>query len=150
MSLRVRDAVLAILAGFAFIAPGGYIMHSQLQAEQTSVAVDATVVESSVAELPQKNKYTPDITYRYTYDNRTYTNDNVWIGTTKHRLDHGTAKDVVEDYPEGATVTAHVYPDDPSQSYLRAGSQGYFLPVGLIVLGFIPVLVGIAELRNQL
>jgi hypothetical protein len=129
---------------------GGYTFWSEYQATTDYVAVDATVVSSNVdidesRDLSLRNNnidrdHYPDVTYRYTYDGNTYTNDNVFPGSSRFNKGVGEARDVVENHPEGKQVTVYVNDADPTESYLVDETEplahGAFLVVGLGLLGF--------------
>jgi hypothetical protein len=139
-----------LLTGLLFASIGGDMLWSEYKATTDYVAVDATVVSSNVdidesRDLSSRENeidrtHYPNVTYQYTVDGTTYTNDNVFPGPGRYSKGVGKARDVVENHPEGKQVTVYVNDADPTESYLLDETEplahGAFLVVGLGLLGF--------------
>lgn len=136
-------AVMAVLTVVGLLASGGvgYLIYDIQQATSGVERVDGTVLDAHVEENPRAEggHDLPVVEYRYTYEGETYENDNVFAGPsdvpdTSLRGDGPDAREVLDRYEQGETVTVYVDPDDPSESYLiednppRSG-------IGLIVFG---------------
>lgn len=127
----LQGALVGTVIGLAFVAITGYLIYSHYVIVATSVAVDATVLESEIGvgdttpgEAGGQATF-PQVEYRYTYEGQTYTSTNICPG-------HGTgcygpqtednARKVIRNYPEGERITAYVDPEDPSRAHLDHGS----------------------------
>ena len=124
--MNYRQFVLGLLVGLALTGVGGFMIFSHYQATMHSTPVDGVVVESSVADL-ESNPSTgepggsrPYVEYRYTYKGTTYTSSKLCPGEYNVGCygpeTEKVAQSVVDHYPEGANVTVHVDPDDPSNA----------------------------------
>jgi len=78
-------------------------------------------------------EYRPNIRYRYSFDGKTYTSDNVYPTGGRKFGNAVGAENFVDQYPEGETVTAHVNPSNPDRAFLVANHS--WLPI-LLLLGF--------------
>lgn len=147
--------VPGFLVGVGLAGAGGYLWHDQNQAVDTSETTAATVLSSTV-EVDRLDSdgptYRPNVTYEYAVDGETYRSSNVFPGPGRlWRSDRSWAADIVADYPEDETVTAHYDPDDPSRSFLVA-DRTPLIPLvmlgigGLAAVGSLVTGVGIAVL----
>jgi hypothetical protein len=87
--------------------------------------VDSTeVVRESGEDGPQ---YVPVVSYRYGHEGETCSNDEYSLvdGPTGETPDQ--ARETLEPYSVGGSVTVHVVPSSPSESYLERGSTGLFM-----------------------
>jgi len=145
-------AGIALVIGLLCIAAGGYLIYDATSATASTEEVDAAVFETDVSGVVDARDYRVHVAYEYTYRGETYTSDNVFAEAGEgNRFDNrGTAEFFLEEYPEGETVTAHVKPDDPSQTYFESGIRvrsllGYAV---LILVGIVAVAAGLKQGRS--
>lgn len=133
-------AVLLLLVGLAMTGYGVYDYLDQNEEIREAVTVDATVIEKSVSQTTSGStktgsiNYEPNIRYEYDYEGTTYTGGSIYPAESVN-LQYDTreaAQSEISEYEEGATVTAHVLPSNPNDSFLR--SQRSYRP--LAVAGF--------------
>lgn len=118
-----RDAVVLVVVGLVFSGIGGYLYVDEQRAIDNSEPIEGVVVDSSVyvdraTSSDDSDSYFPEIRYRYSYDGREYTNDNVFPGTGSRSTSRARANSLVDEYRPGATVTVYVEPDTPERSFL--------------------------------
>lgn len=142
-------AVLAAFLIVGLLAAGGvgYLIYDIEQAASGYEKAEGTVLGTHVEEYPgtETGQDLPVVEYRYTYEGKTYENDNVFAGPSDQpdnsiRGDGPSAEEVVDRFETGETVTVYVNPDDPRESYLikRGPSNGlYFMMAffGLFAVG---------------
>lgn len=110
--------LFGVVVAVGLIAGGAYLYVEDARAVNTFEQTEATVVSSDVRSGTDTGEYYVEVDYEYTVDGETYDSSNVYPGpgqVSKSRID---AEDVVENYPEGETVTAYYNPEDPSESFL--------------------------------
>ncbi len=98
--------------------------------------IEATVESRkvSMSSSKRRDRYTPHVTYSYTYNGTQYTSGNIRPGIGTKTSDARTAaEDSIDRYNVGETTTAYVVQGSPSKSYLKQKSSP--LPVILGVLG---------------
>lgn len=124
--------VFATLLCFGFVVGGAYLYVEDARAVNSAEQTEATVISSGVD--PASDGYLVEVTYEYTVDGRTYESSNVYPGpgqTTKSQFE---AEDVVEQYPEGETVTAYYNPENPSEAFLIK-TRNTLIPLFMIGMG---------------
>lgn len=90
-----------------------------------------------------RGQYAPVITYEYTVDGETYTNDNLYPGPgTAGSSDRSEQEEILNNYQEGETVEAYYDPDDPAVAFLEKESRKQ-QAMGLGVLGSGLLLLGL-------
>lgn len=156
---------VVLLFGVAMVAGGWHFHQDTQQAVENAVETEGTVVSSVVARDEVEDddgpdvEYYPEIEYRYVYEGETYTSTSICPGTAEgceasnYKEDRGRVEAFVSRYPEGATVTVYVLPDEPSRSFLvetESGSMAYFIMMGIGAIaglgGLVTVLGGVKEL----
>jgi hypothetical protein len=102
---------------------------------------NATVVASNVDTIERANerdRFRPNITYRYEFDGETYTNNNYFTGGNQgpEQFSQPVARDRADTFQPGRNVTVHVNPNNPNQSYLieRKPQQTDYLTVAVLGL----------------
>lgn len=131
--------LIAVLVGVGFAVGGGYLWFSQTEDIDHYEPVDATVVSSEVGyPSGQGGGQTAQITYEYTVDGRTYESSNVFPGPGEAPADD--PQGLVEDHPEGSTVTAYYDPANPSRAFL-VQKRNVFFPVAMIGVGLLTLFV---------
>jgi hypothetical protein len=133
---------LAILVGLGTMGYGVYDYTQQTSALESATTVNATIVSTGVETNQQRRgtSYSPQATFDYSYEGTNYTASNVYPGEIPRTFDsEEAARAQVEEYEQGATVTAYVPRDDPGDAFLRHESSNTpFLVTGfglLFVLG---------------
>lgn len=99
----------------------------------------------------QDTTYIPKITYEYTVEGETYTNDNLHPGPARSgSSSKDEQQEILNNYPKGETVEAYYDPSDPALSFLENESQnqqavavavigGGLLLFGLVLIAGIPL-----------
>lgn len=144
---------VVILIGLAAIGSGVWLYQGQQALFENTVEVEGTVATSTVEERAERRDIDDDgmtedvpvydavVEYTYTYDGQRYTADNIYPGSVRsNEFEEITgARDLVDDYPEGSTVTVYVDSRAPDRSYLVRQSNTLRYAVlgilGLVVLG---------------
>ena len=152
----VIGAIVIIVAGAAAAGFGGYMWMEQGERIDSYESTEATVLSSEVDverrndpdSSGQERTYYAEITYEYTVDGETYQSSNIYPGMGRSSSGQNQAQNLVEDHPEGETVTAYYDPDNPSNSFLIKNQQLLFL--GMAGFGGLFVLAGIGALGKRL
>jgi Tfp pilus assembly protein PilV len=129
-------SLISITLGVMLLGAAGYMAYSQQQSLSSGVQIEATVESKEVTMSSSKkgDKYTPNVTYSYTYNGTRYTSDNIRPGIgTKASNTRTAAEDRIDQYNVGETTTAYVVQGSPSKSYLKKKSGP--LPIILGILG---------------
>jgi len=123
MDTKGLGAVVALLVVGGFLGALGVgptvSHHIAVQENQpTEATVQSTDIDVKTDDDGDRS-YRPVVTYEYTVDGETYTQDNVFPGGfTRWDGSRGWAQDVVDRYEPGDTVTAHYRPGEPGNAYL--------------------------------
>jgi len=112
---------LTLVIGLASIGFGAYSYTTQSAALDSAATVEGTVASTSIEETSTKGvSYVPQATVNYTYQGERYTSSNVYPGTLSKDFDtERAARDELEGYEPGATVTVYVPTDSPGAGYLE-------------------------------
>ncbi|PSQ36805.1 hypothetical protein BRD11_00915, partial [Halobacteriales archaeon SW_12_69_24] len=114
--------VLLLVGGF-LVVMGVVPTVSHNIAVQENQPTEATVQSTSVdvkTDADGDKSYRPVVTYEYTVDGETYTNDNVFPGGfTRWDGSRGWAERVAGQYEQGDVVTVQYRPGQPGHAYLR-------------------------------
>lgn len=115
---------------------------------------EASVISSHVGETSSgadPEHWTVTVLYRWMDDGETDTNWSMCPGAgwafvppSDSRSD---MEELLEDYQEGANVTAYVSPGDPSEAYLIEKDPS-LIYLGVSAFGLVFVLLGVKELRT--
>jgi len=148
-----RLAVVFVVLLCFGMAGGTYYLaiYQPTQTWQETEPVEGTVQSTEVVRESGEDgpHYVPVVTYEYTYDGQTYTNDEYSLVGGPAGETPGEAEDALEPYSTGESVTVHVVSSGPSESYLQRGSVGTLLYgiVGLLVfMGLFSVFALVADL----
>lgn len=145
MSNSTPRLLLALLLGVGAVVGGGYLWVSQGEEIDTYEPVDATVVHSELGSSDDGASYAA-ITYEYTADGRTYESSNIFPGPGDST---GTdPQGLVDDHPEGASVTAYYDPANPSTAFLTQ-ERNVIIPVMLVGMGGLTIFVVGKELIER-
>ncbi|WP_066416358.1 DUF3592 domain-containing protein [Halorubrum aethiopicum] len=133
----VRGGLLFLVVGLALAGYGGYDYLQQQQAIETAEPVEAVVLETdldstSSASSPDVDYY-PFVRYEYAYRGERYTATGVYPASVQRSYDtRSAAREAIEEYETGETVTAYVTPDSPGDAFLRKQrSNAPFLAIGI-------------------
>ncbi|OYR84202.1 hypothetical protein DJ84_06075 [Halorubrum ezzemoulense] len=143
-------SLISIILGIVLLGVAGYMGYSQQQSLSSGVQIEATVESKEVTMDSSKrgDRYTPHVTYSYTYNGTEYTSDNIRPGIGTKASDTGTAAgDRIDRYNVGETTTAYVVQGSPSKSYLKKQSSPLPLIFGVLGLFLIgrPVYKSVAS-----
>jgi Tfp pilus assembly protein PilV len=130
-------SLISIILGVVLLGVAGYMAYSQQQSLSSGVQVEATVESKEVTMASSKrgDRYTPHVTYSYTYNGTQYTSDNIRPGIgTKASDTRAAAEDRIDQYNVGETTTAYVVQGSPSKSYLERESSPLPLIFGILGL----------------
>lgn len=152
----VVGILLIVVIGLAMAGFGGYMwmeqgerIDSYEQTEATVVSSDVDRRTSSTSEGGTSTTYYPEVTYEYTVDGEAYQSENVMPGPGETgKGQRGWAEGIVEDHPEGETVTAYYDPEDPSNAFLVKNREVMFL--GVAGFGGLFALLGVWSLVKRL
>lgn len=151
--------VVVFALGFVWF---GYLSYQQQQSDlenavETDGVVQDTSIEKDVSRRDRdddgrqetETKYEPAVTYTYTYEGQNYTTDSVYSGGDKRFDDRSGARDVIDRYQSGETITVQVNSEEPDRAFLieRDASQTQFIFMG--VGGFF-ALLGVGITLNSL
>ncbi|WP_132060566.1 DUF3592 domain-containing protein [Halorussus amylolyticus] len=143
-SLEVRHipVIIILLVGVSLVGYGAYNYQQQSTALEHTVEVNATVAETDIAtDVRRGNRdFIPEVTFEYRYQNTSYTSDNIYpAGSGSNYNKESKARDVVQEYEEGTTVTAYVNPSSPDSAFLE--NEKSDKPLTLVGIGTITLLV---------
>lgn len=124
MDTKGVGAVAALLLVGGFLAVMGVVPTvSHHIAVQENQPTEATVQSTDVAVKTDDDgdrSYRPVVTYEYTVDGETYTEDNVFPGGfTRWDGSRAWAQEIADQYQPGDRVTVHYRPGQPDHAYLR-------------------------------
>ena len=143
-------SLISIILGIVLLGVAGYMAYSQQQSLSSGVQIEVTVESKEVTMDSSKSgdRYTPHVTYSYTYNGTQYTSDNIRPGIGTKASDTRTAaEDRIDQYNVGETTTAYVVQGSPSKSYLKKKSSPLPLIFGILGLFLIgrPVYKSVAS-----
>jgi len=143
-------SLISIILGVVLLGAAGYMTYTQQQSLSSGEQIEATIESKEVTMSSSKrgDKYTPHVTYSYTYEGTQYTSDNIRPGIGTETSDTRTAaEDRIDQYNVGETTTAYVVQGSPSESYLKKESNPLPLIIGVLGLALIglPVYKSVAS-----
>jgi len=147
MALSITDmsklSLISIILGVVVLGAAGYMAYSQQQSLSSGVQIETTVESKEITYSSDKGgRYTPHVTYSYTYNGTQYTSDNIRPGRgTKTSNTRTAAEERINEYNIGETTTAYVVRVSPSKSYLKKKSNP--LP---IMTNPLPLIIGVVGL----
>ena len=140
---RLAVVLMAVLC-FG-MAGGAYYLaiYQPTQTWQDTESVQGTVESTEVVQETGEDgpQYVPVVTYSYTYGGETYTNDEYSLVGGPAGETPGQARDALEPYSAGESVSVHVVSSDPSEAYLERGSTGIFM---YCIVGFLALMGGLS------
>lgn len=109
---------------------------------------DGKVTKSEVSystDADGGDSYSPEVTYTYTVNNTSYSNNTIKFGENAYSS-RNKAEGIASSYPVGKNVTVYYDPEKPERSVLEPGvSAGSYIVIGigvffiLITLILIPI-----------
>lgn len=130
-----------------------WVSDSQAQSEARGWSEAEGIVLSSrrldpvvLSDGRRGNRYSVAVTYRYSVNGRSYTNDRVWLTQNIGWATPDAADAFLENYREGAGVSVLHDPEDPRRSVL-AVERGSFLPLMFIGLGLVALVTVFRAVR---
>lgn len=143
-------AGISILVGLVASAFFGPSVLEKTRATKSWVEVPGEVIESRVvrnSSRRNKSNYELEVDYRYRFEDKEYTSDQVTVGWNWTFNRRGKAEARQQDFLPGAAVAVFVDPEAPASAVLERGgeSAGWFT----IGLGAIFLLFGIGLLLNE-
>ena len=136
MTTARRAGALA-LALVLVLVGGGLLAHQHWKVttyEQTTGTVQIATMDSEMRydddSAGGERHYEPRVVYGYVVDGRTYTNDDISVGSdtfTERRQDADT---VLDPYEQGGSTTVYYDPADPASSFLAPRYE--FFPGGVL------------------
>jgi hypothetical protein len=141
----VRGGLLFLLVGLAVTGYGAYDYFQQQESIDAAESVTATVVETGVESDSTGSStdvdYYPTVRFEYTYRGETYTSNEVYPASVRRSYDtESAARDVVDEYDVGSSVTAYVPPESPGDAFLR--DEQTHAPLVAVGIGVAFVLLG--------
>jgi len=133
-------SLISIILGVVLLGAAGYMTYTQQQSLSSGEQIEATIESKEVTMSSSKrgDKYTPHVTYSYTYEGTQYTSDNIRPGIGTETSDTRTAaEDRIDQYNVGETTTAYVVQGSPSESYLKKESNPLPLIIGVLGLALV-------------
>ena len=130
-----------ILAGGLFIFLAINQKLKAQKAEKTWPTVPGVVLDSEIkihrrtsSRGGSSRTYQPYVTYEYRVKDQAYVSDQLGFGNATYGS--GKAHDILALYPQGAPVTVHYDPTDPSKAVLETKAVGFwiYLILGIIIL----------------
>ena len=109
--------VFAILFGL-YSGVTAFMQYNAPTEEVRGTVVSSEVDSSSSGSSSSGVSYYINVEYEYSYEGRSYVNDNVKPGETRTSVNKGTADDFVADNQVGDDITVYVSEDNPSNSWL--------------------------------
>ncbi len=148
MGIITICAIAFIVIGMVFLAISLLQMRKAKTAESWPT-IAGTVLSSELEEHRSHNSkthtttvtYTPKVEYQYELLGTKYLGKKISFGSAAY--DYNTASGKLAPYPNGAAVTVHYDPSEPSKAVLEPKAAG---STPMIVLAAIFILVGIVVL----
>ncbi|SDY14899.1 DUF3592 domain-containing protein [Halobellus clavatus] len=136
-------SLISITLGVILLGAAGYMAYSQQQSLSSGVQIEATVESKDITYSSDNGgRYTPHVTYSYTYNGTQYTSENIRPGIgTKTSNTRTAAENRIDQYTVGETTAAYVVRGSPSKSYLKKTSNP--LPV---MTNPLPAIIGVLGL----
>jgi uncharacterized integral membrane protein len=133
--------VAFLIGGLIFIGVAINQYMKAKKAEKTWLTAPGVVLNSDIQVRQSRSSrgqttrsYLPQVSYQYQVKDQTYTGDRLGFGSGSYGK--GKANKIIAVYPQGAQVTVHYDPADPSKAVLetKATAGGSLLALGIILL----------------
>jgi hypothetical protein len=127
--------LLTLVLGLGIAGYGGYDYVQQSDAVDDAVAVETTVIDTSISRSDGRHfYYRISVEHTYEYQGREYTSKRAFPGSTRPIYTiRSDAQRIVEPYEPNETATAYVTPDNPNKAFLER--QTTFAPFKFIGFG---------------
>jgi hypothetical protein len=133
--------LVTLIGGIIFITLAILQYMKAKKAEKTWLTVPGVVLNSDIkVHLSRSSKgqttknYEPQVSYQYQVQDQTFNGDRLGFGSGSYGKSKANKKIAI--YPQGAQVTVHYDPADPSKAVLetKAMGGGTFLTLGIILM----------------
>ncbi len=122
--------LIFLIIGLVALA-GGYHFYQKSLAAKDWPTVDGKVMTSEISRTRSRsgrrrrsrNMYSADIVYEYSVDNIIYRSERVSFGDYRSSSP-AHAREVVDNYPVGASVRVYFDPENPATAVLEPGTMG--------------------------
>lgn len=151
--------------GLVFLVAGVAVIYFGISGALTAMGIadavestQGTVTSSGVEEVTESDgeerevEYVPRVRYEYTVDGTSHEGRWVYAPIDRERQENtregrgfdsrADARDVVDDYRPGETVTVYYFPDDPSRSFLVKPGVDVLAVGFMAAFGLVFVLIG--------
>lgn len=150
--MRRTHGAIALALLVAGVAMVGWGTAATLEENERAALpeTEGTVVAAELESVPGEDAYRPNVTYRYTVGDTTYTDDTVFPPTLEGQGSREWAQGVVDEYDPGDSVNVSYDPDDPDRSYIRerrSPTPVISFGMGMVALAFAFVF-GVAALQS--
>jgi hypothetical protein len=131
-----------IIGGLIFIGVAINQYMKAKKAEKTWLTAPGVVLNSDIKVHRSRNSkgqtttnYELQVSYQYQVKDQTYNGDRLGFGSGNYGKSKANKKIAL--YPQGAQVTVHYDPADPSKAVLetKATNAGNFLTLGILLIG---------------
>ena len=144
-SILAMGIFLLVGAGLSF---WGWNILQNARASAAWPTAEGRVTKSEVTlstDAEGADSYSPEVTYTYTVDSTSHTNDTIKFGENAYGS-RKKAEGIAANYPVGRNVTVYYDPEQPGRSVLEPGvSAGSYIVLGigvffiLLTLMIIPI-----------
>lgn len=151
-NINIYLYVALILGGLIFIGVAINQVMKARKAEKTWLTVPGIVLNSAIKVNRSRNSkgqtttnYEPQVSYQYQVKDQTYNGDRLGFGSG--RFGKAKADRKIALYPQGAQVSVHYDPADPSKAVLETKAMGgglnLTLGIILLVLGIVGIFLSL-------
>ena len=133
-----------LIGGLIFIGVAINQYMKAKKAEKTWLTAPGVVLNSDIQVRQSRSSrgqttrsYLPQVSYQYQVKDQTYSGDRLGFGSGSYGK--GKANKIIAVYPQGAQVTVHYDPADPSKAVLETTATD---GVKFIALGIILIVMG--------
>ncbi|MDO8554612.1 MAG: DUF3592 domain-containing protein [Candidatus Micrarchaeota archaeon] len=152
MKKELRDTILCMVIGVCLLVLAGYLIYSDVSAQNNWTTVSGTITQSDVRTVPGKHgpQFSPRIHYTYIINGKTYGGDCCSSHTSQDKSD---IQKVVDRNSINTTVNVLIDPNDPTQSKLKEETTPFAsLNILALVAGLIFTFAGLQgwkKIRNK-
>ncbi len=162
---NAATGVVLVLVGVALIGGGYYLGVMQPQQVMDSVEeTDATILSTDMEQATEQDdgetqvEFYPRIEYEYSVEGQQQTNDRIYHSSKvnnepgelegKEFDSQSDARDVLQQFPEGESVTVYYYPDDPGRSFLKPVESRWLITGVMGLFGLLMIGAGVQKARE--
>ena len=153
MGLMILIGVVFLIVGLVLLLVG-INQGKKAKAAEAWPTVTGVILSSGLQESRSYDSdsnsttinYKPQVQYQYSLMGQSFQGDRLAFGNMSY--DYNTASKKIAPYPQGASVTVHYDPSDPSKAVLETKAAGgvLLLIMGILflVIGFVLAVIGLA------